>query len=57
MPFIIFRSFINARKVKKKKTFLFECKTLPVLIMIKERKVGKKERKNNIEPKKKDKIV
>lgn len=56
MPFIIFRSFINARKVKKK-TFLFECKTLPVLIMIKERKVGKKERKNNIEPKKKDKIV
>jgi len=25
--------------------------------VIKERKVGKKERKNNIEPKKKDKIV
>lgn len=55
MPFIIFRSFINARKVKKR--FSLNVKLSQSLIMIKERKVGKKERKNNIEPKKKDKIV
>lgn len=42
MPLIIFRSFINARNLKKK--LLFECKTLPVLIMIKPGTQSREER-------------